>query len=267
MMKHMKVLVRDRLPKRYQVPAKYWYGVARGTAEAELGLLGKLIGPGSHAIDIGGNRGLYTYGLWRLGAKVDVFEPNPACLRVLSPWAAGKPGIRVHSVALSSHSGSASLHVPVDEAGIAHDASGSIEHGGFDRAHDQTVTMRTLDSYGFTGIDFIKIDVEGHEYSVIEGAAETCASSQPAMLVEIEQRHNARGIDDVFKKIASLGYDGFFLSSGRLNRLKQFDAAHDQAPDVFGVPNRTYVNNFLFLHGDRIAARDYGDLLNGAEAA
>lgn len=267
MMKAIKVLARDGMPRRYQVPAKYWFGVVNGTIEVEMGLLEKLVRPGDHVIDVGANRGIYTYRLWRLGARVEVFEPNPACLGVLTSWAAAKPRIAVHPVALSSQAGSASLRVPVDEAGIAHDASGSIEHGGFDRAREQSVAMRTLDSYGFTDIGFIKIDVEGHEHSVIEGAVATCAASRPALLVEIEQRHNSRGIGDVFARIAGLGYDGYFLAAGKLTALRDFDASRHQAPDRFGVANQTYVNNFLFLYRERVAAGRYEALLRGVAGA
>lgn len=256
MMKAMKTLIRDNLPRRYQVPAKYWYGAIRGTIEPEMSLLDRLIGHGAHAVDIGGNRGLYSYRMRQLGARVEVFEPNSVCLSVLAAWAAGKPGVTVHPVALSSRSGSASLHVPIDDAGIAHDASGSIEHGYFPKTQDQAVETRTLDSYGFTGIDFIKIDVEGHEHSVIEGAVATMAASHPALLVEIEQRHNARPISDVFAKITGLGYDGFFLSRGQLAALARFDAGIDQARERLGASGR-YVNNFLFLHRQRIEAGHY----------
>ncbi|MBB4004829.1 FkbM family methyltransferase [Aurantimonas endophytica] len=261
MMKAIKVMARDSMPRRFQVPAKYWFGVINRSVEAEMGLLEKLVRPGDHVIDVGANRGIYTYRLWRLGARVEVFEPNPACLGVLTSWAAGKPGIAVHPVALSSQAGSASLRVPVDEAGIAHDASGSIEHGGFANAREQDVSMRTLDSFGFTDIGFIKIDVEGHEHSVIEGAVATFAASRPALLVEIEQRHNSRTIADVFGQIASLGYDGYFLAAGKLTALKDFEACRDQAAERFGVANQTYVNNFLFLHRERVATGRYEALL------
>ena len=160
-----KTHVRDLLPTRYQVPAKYWNGWLRGGLEPEMTFLSSLVKSHDRVVDVGGNRGIYAYRLWRLGARVEVFEPNPMCCRVLSAWALGKQSVHVHSVALSSRSGSANLHIPIDGAGVEHDASASIENTGLAHARDQLVALQTLDTYQFEDVSLIKIDVEGHEYN------------------------------------------------------------------------------------------------------
>ena len=226
-------------------------------------ILGSLIRSGDRVIDVGGNRGLYAYRCWRLGARIEVFEPNPTCLRVLQAWAAGKPRVSVHSVALSNCSGSANLHIPVDDSGVEHDSSASIEHDGFAHARDQLVELRTLDSYGFDKVSLIKIDVEGHEYKVIEGALGTLASSMPAVLIEIEQRHSGRPISEVFDKILRLGYQGFFFSLNGLTAIEDFDAARDQSMENFGGMRGRYINNFVFLHQRRLANGEYGAVVDG----
>jgi len=260
---NLKTHLRDLLPKRYQVPAKYWYGQLRGTLEGEMKLLELIVRSHDRVIDIGGNRGIYAYQLWKLGAKVEVFEPNPTCHGVLSAWAAGKPNVNIHSVALSNHSGTANLHIPIDGSGIEHDASASIEHSGFAHARDQLVPLQTLDSYKFEDVSLIKIDVEGHEYSVIEGAAATLASSKPALLVEIEQRHNGRPIGEVFEKILGFCYKGFFLGKDGLMALDNFDGACHQSIEKLGSAKGQYINNFLFLHRGKLAAGKYGALVDG----
>ena len=257
----LKTQLRDLLPKRYQVPAKYWYGYLSGALEEEMKFLALLVNQGDRVIDIGGNRGVYAYRLRGLKATVEVFEPNPICFRVLETWAAGKPAVRLHSVALSNQSGSANLHIPIDGSGVEHDASASIEQTGFTAARDQLVSLQTLDSFQFDNVAFIKIDVEGHEYSVIEGAVGTIASSRPALLVEIEQRHSARPIDEVFQKITGLGYEGFFLENHKLKGLRDFDLHSHQAMENFGGQTGSYINNFLFLHRDRLANGTYVELL------
>lgn len=262
-MKSIKSVMRDLLPKKLQVPAKYWYGWVRGSLEEEMKLLTLLVGIDDRVIDVGANRGVYAYRSWKLGARVEVFEPNPTCFGILSAWAVGKPGIHLHRAALSDHSGLANLHIPVDGAGTEHDASASIEHNGFVRSRDQQVTLQTLDSFRITDATLIKIDVEGHEYSVLAGAAATIAASRPALLVEIEQRHNGRSVAEVFAKIADLGYQGFFLESGRLTLLGEFDLSRHQSMANFGR-HETYVNNFLFLHRTRIDRGEYAHLLGNA---
>lgn len=258
----LKTHIRDLLPARYQVPAKYWYGWLRGGLEPEMQFLGSLVRDHDLVIDIGGNRGIYVYQLWRLGAKVEVFEPNPVCHSVLSAWASGKPTVCVHSVALSSHAGSANLHIPIDESGVEHDASASIENAGFVHSRDQLVSLQTLDCYQFKDVSLIKIDVEGHEYSVIEGAVATLVASRPALLVEIEQRHNGRPIGDVFDRILGFGYQGFFMGQDGLTSLEDFDVTHHQSMESFGDSKGQYINNFLFLHLDRLAAGEYKALFD-----
>lgn len=261
MLDGLKTRLRDFLPPRCQVPAKYWYGRLRSGLEPEMRLLEALVVRGDRAVDVGGNRGVYAYRLWRLGARVEVFEPNPACLAVLGAWAAGKPAVRVHAVALSSRAGSADLHIPVDAGGTEHDASASIEHGGGDRARDVAVPLRTLDSFRFTDVRLVKIDVEGHEGDVIAGATETLSSARPALLVEIEQRHNSRPIAEVFRKVLDFGYRGFFLGPGGLTGLSAFDPGRHQPLEAFGASDgRLYINNFLFLHARRLAAGEYPGL-------
>ncbi len=264
MVKSVKTVVRDLLPKSCQVPVKYWYGRLRGALEAEMRFLDALVRPEDRVVDVGANRGVYAYRLWKLGARVEVFEPNPTCFSILSAWAVGKRGVHLHADALSDHTGSASLHIPVDGAGVEHDASASIEHTGFPQSRGQTVRLRTLDSYQMRDVSLIKIDVEGHEYSVLGGALGTIAASQPALLVEIEQRHNGRPVDEVFDRIRGLGYQGFFLEAGQLTILEKFDLSRHQSMANFGVGGRPYINNFLFLHRSRMDRGEYADLVGAS---
>lgn len=263
MRSELKEIGRDLIPKRYQVPVKYGYCWVRGTLEDEMKLLAFLVRSRDLVVDVGGNRGIYAYQLWKLGARVEVFEPNSECSRVLSAWAAGKPGVNIHSVALSSRAGSANLHIPIDESGIEHDSSASIENTAFAHTHDELVPLQTLDSFRFEGVSLIKIDVEGHEYSVIEGAGATLASSKPALLVEIEQRHINRPIGEVFEKIQSYGYQGYFIGVDGITALENFDVTRHQSMEYFGAGKGKYINNFLFLHRDRLAAAEYATLISG----
>ena len=264
MLNHIKQQIRDWLPARYQVPVKYYYARLAKHLEEEMRLLPLLVRPGGRVADVGGNRGVYAYWLWRMGAAVEIFEPNTACAAVLAAWAAGRPQVHVHPVALSDHEGSACLHIPVDERGVEHDASASLEHDSGAGSRERQVPLRTLDSFGFEDLCFIKIDVEGHELAVLNGAVSTLARSLPALLVEIEQRHHEEPIGVIFASMARLGYLGWFLRHGRLTALDQFDVACDQSMDRFGGRKADYINNFLFLHRSKVQSGDYGKLLSGA---
>ena len=256
----LKTLIRNAIPARLQVPVKHLYAQLRGDLEPELAMLPCLIDRGGHAIDVGGNRGAYAYALWKLGARLDVFEPNPDCAAILSAWAANKNGVTVHSVALSEGDGRAQLHVPVDAQGVEHDASASIESTAAGRTRDIDVELRPLDSFGFRQTALIKIDVEGHEASVIRGSAETLRAAGPALIVEIEQRHNRSPIQDVFGLITGFGYRGFFLKGSRLTALEEFDLKRDQPLHAFESGQGEYCNNFLFLHEAALSEGRYAQL-------
>lgn len=263
MLQKVKTFARNALPPRHQVPVKYWYGRLRGDLEQEMSLLGELLGAHDHVLDIGGNRGTYAYCLWKLGARLDIFEPNPVCASILQHWVKGKPAVSVHAVALSDHEGIAQLHVPVDEHGVEHDASASIEAMAGIASRTVDVPLRPLDSFGFIDVRFIKIDVEGHEASVIAGASATLRASHPALLVEIEQRHNKGPIDAIFRQIEDHGYRGFFLTEGKLLSLADFDLQRHQSMEAFvGGHHGTYHNNFLFLGSDALENGRYRSLMS-----
>ena len=250
MLGRVKVAVREAIPAGLQVPLKYWVDRTRGRLEPEMRLLPDLIRTGERVVDVGGNRGSYAYAMARLGARVEVFEPNPACLRVLRAWAVGKD-VAVHDVGLSDHEGAIDLHVPVDAAGVEHDASASMEPHDFTNSHVRRVRLQRLDDHAFDDVSLVKIDVEGHESKVLAGAVDTLARNMPAILVEIEQRHLKCPIEDVFQQVQSLGYEGYFLDRGGLWPLSRFDPERDQAASSFARPGARYINNFLFLDAER----------------
>jgi hypothetical protein len=113
----------------------------------------------------------------------------------------------------------------------------------------------------------IKIDVEGHELAVLEGAHHTLIRDQPHLLIECEDRHRADAIQSVRDFLAKYGYVGYFYHQKRLHPISKFQPSL-QNPDVladFGPKSRAeivYVNNFLFIHGGITPASSLGDLLD-----
>jgi len=250
MIKKLKNILRDLLPATLQVPTKYYCNMLTATLEPEMEILPNLVGSSDRVVDVGGNRGIYAYKFWKQGLIVEVFEPNVNCISILSKWALGKNNVHVYPVALSNRAGIADLEIPIDKSGIEHDASGSIEPHQFQDSKRQAVDVRELDSYHFEEVKLIKIDVEGHELSVIEGAQNTIRSMKPILLIEIEQRHNERPINDTFDKILAFGYQGTFLDNGKLVPITKFEVSQDQKPENFGKPKQRYINNFIFLDKD-----------------
>jgi FkbM family methyltransferase len=192
----MRLSIEDRL--KFLVPSILYYPHKINSeilTEPELALLVQLVNAGSTAIDVGANRGIYSYALAKVAAHVEAFEPNPALAR----FARTKLGrrARVHQFALSNMDGAGSLHIPFGR----HSQPNHLVAGLRSRTDPGIkieVPIRTLDSFGFKNVSFIKIDVEGSELEVLEGARDTILRDRPNLLVELL----AGTHDDPFASIA-----------------------------------------------------------------
>src|SRR5207253_506901 len=67
----------------------------------------------------------------------------------------------------------------------------------------EPVPLVTLDSLNLPRCDLIKIDVEGMETAVVEGAAQTLARFQPVLYVENDRKEKS---DELIRAIDRLGY-------------------------------------------------------------
>jgi FkbM family methyltransferase len=126
-------------------------------------------------LDIGSNAGIYSYYFSRKFSKIDAFEPLKEVTYRLE--ALGGKNTRIHNVALSDKRGTLPIHIPaVNGHPIATRAS--LEVMGCD-CEVRNVDVVTLDQYGFIDVDLVKIDVEGHEYAVLDGAINTLTLCKP----------------------------------------------------------------------------------------
>lgn len=201
---------------------------------------------GGVAVDVGANNGTYAFHLARRAATVLAFEPNPLFSRYLQLM---PQNVRVEQVALSNRSGVASLSIPIGARGEAPGWASLEEVPGANRTIE--VLSRTLDSYSLAP-NFIKIDVEGHEFAVLEGAEQTIRSHRPNLLLELEERHRPSAVADTSALLEKWGYQGHFFVRGRSVPVTEFKAEIHQ-PDVGISPDThlkrqdyAYYNNFVF---------------------
>src|SRR5215467_294465 len=145
------------------------------TGEPELTILTKLVRRGGTAVDVGANQGFFAYALAELADRVVAFEPNPDYALFARVMLRGRAA--VHRLALADKPGRATFHVPIDHDGTVLHLAGSLKgtHGQFPRERTYDVVVRTLDSFGLADVRFIKIDVEGSEREVLDGARITIA--------------------------------------------------------------------------------------------
>ncbi len=208
--------------------------------EAELKILPQIVPRNRIAIDVGANKGVYSHLLARVCQSVEAFEPNPKIYRILTRSL--PRNVVAHQVALSDCVGTAELIVPMYGGGYSNQTASLNPRKRNEGAGTVRVAQRTLDSYGFANVGFIKIDVEGFETAVLAGAAETIRRERPVMQIELEEQHTGQPIADCLAGVIALGMNAFFLRGGSLRPISEFDPTANRA--AFGGPG--YINNFIF---------------------
>jgi FkbM family methyltransferase len=133
------------------------------------------------AIDVGGHIGLWSWNLAHWFDHVEAFEPvleHRECWQ--ANMAACTTEATLHPFALGAEPGHVSI---LTEKG----SSGNSMVSGKGK-----VEQRTLDSFDFAHVDFIKIDTEGYESFVLRGAEKTIRQWQPVIVVEQKRDHSSK---------------------------------------------------------------------------
>jgi FkbM family methyltransferase len=219
----------------------------------EFHVLRLLADPDKLAVDVGANHGAYSFYMARLSKGCVAFEPNPKLAASLEKKSKVEGlGVRVNACALSDKIGEVVFSIPVID-GKELDALATIEADnrlGGAEVTCYTVPCRRLDDFELDRVGMIKVDAEGHEGAVLEGARSLIGRDRPALMVEVEDRHKKGSVDQVRRFFSDLGFEGFFLLGRRLMPIQEFDpvAHQDPANIVLGEVafDGVYVNNFIF---------------------
>jgi FkbM family methyltransferase len=139
----------------------------------------------SHCLDVGANQGLFLGDFLEVAPKGHhiAYEPIPA---LASALAVRFPDIEIRQRALSNHDGSETFsHVLDPECEPYSGLSGTFAHSGF-QTELLSVPTERLDDHLPEGWlpSFIKIDVEGAEHLVLEGAVATLLNAKPVVALE-----------------------------------------------------------------------------------
>jgi len=90
--------------------------------------------------------------------------------------------IKTYCVGLGSKPGSFKMLEKPNNAGHNHVLAEGMKNT---RYKEYDVLIRTLDSYQYDTVDFVKIDVEGYEWPVIQGSEQTIDRCRPTVQMEI----------------------------------------------------------------------------------
>lgn len=131
------------------------------------------------AVDVGGNIGLWSRVMALDFERVVAFEP---VARYVDCWKvnAAAPNTEVHQVALGEREGVVAMHCPDESTHGNTFVARPDDH----RNIEESVPLRTLDSFGLEHVDFLKVDVEGYELPVLQGARRLLEACRPVVIVE-----------------------------------------------------------------------------------
>ena len=140
-------------------------------------------------LDIGSNIGQWTRPLARRFDRVICFEPNPN-FRECWRRNINETNTELHPCGLSDseHTARQGFNSTVLEQG------------------DGDIQCRTLDSFTLENVDLIKIDVDGFEVLLLEGARETLARNNAVINIEMKREKRAKIVAKIEKILKELGY-------------------------------------------------------------
>lgn len=181
-------------------------------------------------VDIGANVGLHSlrWLQWVPHLQMLTVEPGPETFRLLAHNIAingFSERCQCAQVAISDCSGDAEFIVASDDAFSGLVSNGRVPELRRERVRTQRLG-ELLDELGVARVDFLKIDVEGAESSVVEGASDVLRRDRPDVFMEICSANNPMvSPDKTIRTMAELGYDVLTFSGGVSERWTKHDDA------------------------------------------
>jgi FkbM family methyltransferase len=217
------MIVRNKFGRQYVIPNTdvFWkQQLTKGIFQLEnIQTLRQLCGNARTIIDVGANVGSNTieYSTWAL--QVHSFEPTTElyeCLlqniktnvhvgmnvNMYKGSSVFTNNIKTYNVALGNIDSEKFIQKHIDNKGRNYVMNGPSNNS-------EKIIVKTLDSYELTEVDIIKIDTEGYELYVLEGAINTINKYKPVIQTECDDRlFNRYGLTtvDVYKFMSNIGY-------------------------------------------------------------
>lgn len=183
--------------------------------EDEIRFVRRWLRPGMRAIDVGASFGVYTIAMARAvgpGGRVWAYEPTPETADFLERNLNLNrcANVALRRAAVSDRNGELPFAIDAHSEANAVAVAGARE---VIRASAVTLDRAAADE-DWGEIDFIKLDVEGHELEAIRGGAEFLSARSPLIMLELKvgDRVDFRALGPLKER----GYEFYRLLPGRL---------------------------------------------------
>lgn len=194
-------------------------------------VLADVLRPGDVFVDVGANVGYHTFlaaSLVGAGGAVVAIEPSAENCRLLwlSKHENGAEQVSIHALALDRTAGLRYLTSHLgSNGGLLPDDVVEVRSG-----RGSFVTAARLDDLHVGAVRLMKVDVEGAEFAVLDGAVETVASQRPHLILEFsaEMARRVSGVEpfDALQRLLDHGYALSVLDRSSTRRV-EFSSAAD----------------------------------------
>jgi FkbM family methyltransferase len=192
--------------------------------------------------DVGANQGNWTLEALALAnakvVRIEAFEPSSETRQIFSRRVNEIASVAVNDLALSSEPGTASFYS--NSAGAGTNSLDSVSGDNVEAVRVSTVDLFMAEK-GIETIDFLKIDTEGFDFNVLQGASKALQQGR-IDIIQFEYNWrwliNHKSLRDVFAFIADKPYRFGKLSH---NRIHLFDDWHFEL-------DRYFENNYVLVH-------------------
>lgn len=207
--------------------------------------------------DVGANTGSYSIQIKKLfpKAKIFSFEPNPTIFKILKNNI-GKENIKAFNIGFSSKKGKSKLWDFADDAKLKHtqptSTLSSVYKDVITEYHKQkpksySVRLETLDDFAIKNkikeIDFLKIDTEGSELEILEGA-KNLLSKNKIRVIQFEFNEMNVFSRVFFKDFIDL-LDNYKLYRLIPNGLLPIENYQPKLHEIFAFQNIIAINKLL----------------------
>jgi len=194
-------------------------------------------------LDVGAAVGQYSKFFAQHSGHVYAYEAVPPVFKQLCKIKKDHLNFSPMNLAISNIVGTEEFYV--DSSRLSNSSFQNLVNGF--PIHVKTTTIDT-EHADTKNICFIKIDTEGTELDVLNGAQKTIEKHNPHLMIEIYPKFNKYPIDTSFKFCFDRGYSCYYNHRGQ--GLKPINNLEHGVKVAMTMPDITD-GDFLFLNGNR----------------
>ena len=155
-----------------------------------------------YIVDVGGHVGLWSRPMiQRANTRyIWAFEPNSSVRECYVMNISRFDNYTIYPIALGDKNTKGYLNVEKDNSG----------NTNIDPIKSGDTEIKTLDSFNLNQIDYMKVDAEGYEYNIVQGAKETIERCKPFVHLEMKTKRMRHTNKDYTKLLNTMNYKEVF---------------------------------------------------------